>query len=103
MAFGLANSTIKKIEECLNNNPKIKKAILYGSRAKGNYRNGSDVDLVLIGEQLKFEDLALLENKIDDMLLPYKFDLSIYHQINNSELIEHIKRVGKTFFERPES
>ena len=103
MAFGLGNSTIKKIEGCLNKNPKIEKAILYGSRAKGNYRNGSDIDLVLIGAQLKFEDLALLENEIDDMLLPYKFDLSIYHQINNDELIEHIKRVGKTFFERPES
>jgi predicted nucleotidyltransferase len=100
MAFGLENSTIEKIKVCLNKNPRIEKAILYGSRAKGNYRNGSDIDLVLIGRDMKFEDLAQLENEIDELLLPYKFDISIYHQINNPDLLEHIKRVGKIFFEQ---
>lgn len=102
MPFGLENNVITKIKGCLNKNPRIEKAILYGSRAKGNYRNGSDIDLVLIGRDLKFEDLAQLENEIDELLLPYKFDISIYHQINNPDLLEHIERIGKTFFEQLE-
>jgi predicted nucleotidyltransferase len=103
MPFGLDDKTINKIEGCLKQHPKIEKAILYGSRAKGNYRNGSDIDLVLKGAKLKFEDLAQLENNIDDLLLPYKFDISIYHHINNPDLLEHIERVGKVFFVRLKS
>jgi predicted nucleotidyltransferase len=100
MPFGLDDKTINRIEGCLKKNPKIDKAILYGSRAKGNFRNGSDIDLVIKGEKLKFTDLAQLENNIDDLLLPYKFDISILHQINNPDLLEHINGIGKIFFER---
>lgn len=78
--------------------PAIEKAILYGSRATGNYRPGSDIDLTLVGEKLNLTTLQKIENELDDLLLPYKIDLSLHKQIRNKELLEHIERVGKVFF-----
>ena len=75
----------------------IDEVILYGSRAMGNYKTGSDIDLVLKGTKLSLTDLLKIENELDDLMLPYKIDVALYHQINNPELIEHIQRVGKSF------
>lgn len=98
--YGLKEDTIKRVQTILSDYPKIEKAILYGSRAKGNYRNGSDIDLMLVGEEMTLSDLSKLEWEIDDLLLPYKFDISLFHHIGNDSLIEHIKRVGKEFWVR---
>lgn len=98
MKFGLTEDTIANITNCLARNPKIEKAIIYGSRAKGNYRKGSDIDLVLEGENLNLNDVLKLENELDELLLPYLFDISILHQIKNQGLMEHIKRIGKVFY-----
>ncbi len=73
---------------------------MYGSRAKGNYSAGSDIDITLKGEELDLEQLNKINIDLDDLLLPYTFDLSILHQISNPELIEHIERVGKFFYKR---
>lgn len=72
--------------------------VLYGSRAKGNYRQGSDIDLCIKANSWNERKLLSLENEIDDLLLPYKIDLSLYHQIENMALIDHINRVGKVFY-----
>lgn len=101
--FGLKESTITKIIGVLSQHPEVESAILYGSRAKGNYRNGSDIDLTLIGQNLTFETLLLIENEIDDLLLPYLFDISRFSRIANPDLIEHINRVGNKFYERSSS
>ena len=71
---------------------------MYGSRAKGNYTAGSDIDITLKGEELDLEQLNKINIDLDDLLLPYTFDLSILHQIANPDLIEHIERVGKVFY-----
>ncbi len=97
MNFGLKDETIQKIISVFEKFPQIEKAILYGSRAKGNFKNGSDIDLTLIGEELNLSLVNKIENEIDNLLLPYTFDISIYQQLNH-ELTEHIKRVGKTFY-----
>ena len=102
MLFGLKTETIQAIQEILSKYPEIEKAILYGSRAKGNYRPGSDIDLTLIGEKLNLTTLQKIENEIDELLLPNTMDLSIHKQIRNIGLLEHIERVGKVFFERSE-
>jgi len=60
--------------------------ILYGSRARGNYRNGSDIDLALVGKELDLTTLFKVETELDDLLLPYKIDLSIHHKIENPDL-----------------
>lgn len=101
--FGLDAATIHKIQDVLSQFPEIEKALLYGSRAKGNYRPGSDIDLSLIAETLTADRLLQLENRLDDLLLPYQFDLNLFHALQNPALIEHIERVGKIFYERAET
>ena len=96
-SFGLTQQTIDKICQVFSDYPEIQKAILYGSRAKGNYRVGSDIDLTLIGD-LTHQDLSRIEIQLDDLLLPYTIDLSLFKDIDNSELIAHIQRVGKIFY-----
>ncbi len=77
----------------------IKKVIFYGSRAKGNFRPGSDIDLTVDAPDMNLSEILRVENSIDDLLLPYKVDLSLLHQIDNEALIEHIKRVGIVFYD----
>lgn len=96
---GLSKATITKIQNVFAQYLEIEKALLYGSRATGNFRSGSDIDLVLVGPKLQTSDLLKIENQLDDLLLPYKIDLSIFHQIENDDLVEHINRVGIIFYE----
>lgn len=98
--FGLKQDTINQINQIFSTYPEISKAILYGSRAKGNYKPGSDIDLTLIGDNINHHQLLEILNKIDDLLLPYFFDLSIFSSLDKPNLIEHIERVGITFYER---
>ena len=100
--FGLKETTIAQINSLFAQYPQIEKAILYGSRAKGNYKTGSDIDLTLIGENLTLKILYQISISLDDLLLPYTIDLSTHHQISNPDLLEHIDRVGKPFFDREE-
>ncbi len=100
MPYGLDQKTVAKIRNILARHENIDEAILYGSRAKGNYRPGSDIDLALKGKGLNLEQLNMINNELDDLLLPYTFDISIFHQISNPYLIEHIRRVGKIFYKR---
>ncbi len=100
MKYGLSDTVIKKIRDVFAHYPQVEKAILYGSRAKGNYRNGSDVDLTLVGDDLTLSVLGKIMEEIDDLLLPYTFDLSIFHQISDTEVVAHIQRVGVVFYEK---
>ena len=78
----------------------IEQVILYGSRAKGNYKPFSDVDIVLSGDKLEFMDLYRVILTIDDLLLPYLFDISLYKDLDSPDLIEHIRRVGIVIYDR---
>lgn len=102
--FGLEENDIQAICTILALHPQVEKAILYGSRAKGNYKNGSDIDLTLVGgADLNGSVLTQIDWEIDDLLLPYTIDLSIFHQISDTDVIEHIQRVGVTFYEKDEA
>lgn len=98
MPYGLKADTIAKINGVLAAHPEIEQAILYGSRAKGNCREGSDIDLCLVGETLTLTRLLKIENELDDLLLPYKIDLSLLHALDNPDLVDHIHRVGVVFY-----
>lgn len=76
--------------------------ILYGSRAKGNFRPNSDIDLTIIGD-LDWQTFTQLESELDDVLLPYKMDLSLFAHLENTSLVEHIQRVGKVFYEKAQA
>ena len=101
--FGLKPETIAEINQIFSTYSEISKVVLYGSRAKGNYKNGSDIDLTLISDRLNHRQLLQIQNQIDDLLLAYSIDLSIFSSIDNLHLIEHIDRVGITFYDRTTS
>jgi predicted nucleotidyltransferase len=102
MNYGLPQSVIQKIREVLSRYPQVDKAILYGSRAKGNYKNGSDIDLTLHGEGLSLNTIYKILHDLDDLLLPYTIDLSIFRDVDDLDLVEHIQRVGMTFYNKGE-
>jgi predicted nucleotidyltransferase len=99
--FGLDASVLSRIIHVFEENPCVDEVILYGSRAKGTNKPGSDVDLALKGESLNLQQINRMSLELDDLLLPYTFDLTIYHRIDDPDLIEHIERVGKTIYKRP--
>lgn len=96
--FGLKDADLEAMRAVLAQFPSVSKAVIYGSRAKGNFRPGSDIDLVLLGEDLSLVTQYAIETAFDELLLPYKVDLSLYNHIQNSELLAHIQRVGQVFF-----
>jgi uncharacterized protein len=98
--FGLPDDVLPRLLAVLSNNRKVKQITLFGSRAKGNSRDGSDIDLCLDGDALSQKDLAELDASIDDLLLPWKVDIAVRQQIDNPELIAHIERVGVMLFSR---
>jgi predicted nucleotidyltransferase len=98
MKYGLSDITLEKLNSVFVRHPEIKEVVLYGSRAKGNYREGSDIDITMKGELLTHKICGAVWLEIDDLLLPYMIDLSVFHQIKNPDLVEHIERVGKVLY-----
>ena len=98
--YGLTSEDIHAIKEVFSRNAEIEKAILFGSRAKGNYKPSSDIDISLVGASITLTKLSEIEAELDDLLLPYKIDLSIYHKIENLEFVEHIDRIGIRLYEK---
>lgn len=98
MKFGLEDLDIQKIQSVFAQFPEIQKVIIYGSRAKGNFKMGSDIDLTIIGENLSFSLLLSIRGVLADLNLPYLFDVSIFTSLENLDLIEHINRVGQEFY-----
>jgi len=94
--FGLPEKTIGLINEIFSGYPKIEKVLIYGSRARGDYKNGSDIDLTIIGD-VSVEDKIYMAGLIDDLPIPYMCDLSVLEHIKNENLVEHIHQVGHFF------
>jgi predicted nucleotidyltransferase len=101
--YGLATSDIENIVSILKKNERIKQIILFGSRAKGFFKEGADIDLALKGEKLNLNDIINASLELDNLLLPYKIDLVIFERIKEQGLIDHINRIGITLFERSKS
>ncbi len=99
MSFGLKPEILNKIHQVFAQYPQVEQAIVYGSRAKGNYNPGSDIDLTLTGTALNLNLLYKIATALDDLLLPYTIDLSIYEDIDNPDLRAHIERVGQIFYQ----
>ena len=100
MRFGLNEETINAIQDVFRSHPSIGEVLLYGSRAKGTFKPGSDIDLTLMGDGIQTQELAKIEQELDDLFLPYTFDLSLFHGLTHPGLLEHIRRVGVTFYRR---
>ena len=100
MDFGLKKEHIDAINNVFNEYQNIEKVLIYGSRAKGTYKPGSDIDLVIAEKEISFSQMMEITNKLDDLLLPYKIDISQKSKISNSDLTDHISRVGKVFYQK---
>lgn len=100
MKFGLSDNVITKIQEVFESIAKVDKAFVFGSRAKGNFKEGSDIDIAIKGQEINFKDILFLTGKLEDLNLPYKIDLINYHTIKEPALVEHIDRVGIEFYSR---
>jgi uncharacterized protein len=98
--FGLPPATLDKLNSVFSLHPAVESVLIYGSRAKGNYRPGSDIDLSIKGATIPFAEFMQIEDQIDDLMLPYSVDLSQYRQIENADLIAHIDRVGVEIYAR---
>lgn len=100
MKFGLSDYTIDQLRSVFRKHPEIDSVIVYGSRAKGNYREGSDIDLTLVGDDLTHEIRSKICMELDDLNTPYLMDVSVFHQLESKDLMDHINRVGKEFYKK---
>ncbi len=100
LEFGLPQTTACTIREILAKVPAVETAVIYGSRAKGNDRPGSDIDLTLIGQGLDLDTLGKIATELDESSIPYQVDLSLFDRIEHAGLRDHIERIGKVFYKR---
>ena len=101
MEHGLSTQTLQKIRDVFVRYPQVEEAVLYGSRARGDYKNGSDIDLPLHGDDtLTHTILSQIANDLDDQLLPYTIDLSIFTNIRNRDMVDQIKHVGVPLYKK---
>jgi predicted nucleotidyltransferase len=98
--FGLSEADVQKIKSVFVKYSEVQKVIIYGSRAKGNYKPSSDIDLTMFTDRKDISFLFKIENEIDDLLLPYKVDLSIFELLENESLKDHIQRIGQVFYQQ---
>lgn len=99
LRFGLNSITLAAITNCMRLYPEIAWAKIYGSRAKGNYGRGSDIDIVFSSS---IDYSANLHAALDDLPTPYIFDVTHYESLKHAELKSHIERVGQVFYKRNE-
>ena len=102
-SHGLSRQTVERIQDVLSHHPQVRRAVLFGSRAKGTARPGSDIDLALYGDGLDWRVLGRIEDELDDLLLPYSFSLLHHDARTDAELAAHIARVGLPFYQRGET
>ncbi|MBR6066496.1 MAG: nucleotidyltransferase domain-containing protein [Bacteroidales bacterium] len=99
MKFGLSDSVIVELQNVFRRHKNISKVLIFGSRAKGNYREGSDIDLVAIGNNLDYNQIIKILTEIDDLELLYSVDLLDYSKIIGTPIGDHINRVGQVFYQ----
>lgn len=92
--FGVTQDALNKMNSVFKNYKEIDAVLIYGSRAMGNFIVASDIDISLVGQEIDLTLQNKLELELDDLMFPYKFDISIYKKITNPAFIGHIDRVG---------
>ncbi len=97
-SFGLSQSSMTILTDIFSHNQQVEKVVLYGSRAKGNFTNRSDIDLVIIGAELNRHIVGKIISEVNDSNCPHTVDIQILENIKNQDLSEHIARVGQIFY-----
>ena len=99
MRFGLSDTVIRELQDVFRRHANIEKVLIFGSRSKGNYRSGSDIDLALIGKGIDYRQILELYTEIDDLELLYSIDMLDYQTKVGTPIGDHIDRVGQVFYE----
>lgn len=99
MKFGLSDTVIQELQDVFRRYPNIKKVLIFGSRSKGNFRPGSDIDLAVIGKDIDYRLLLDVQCDIEDLELLYSIDLLDYQKKRGTPIGDHIDRVGQVFYE----
>lgn len=97
---GIPAQDVARLLGIFERHPEVTRVLLYGSRALGTYARGSDIDLCIADSEIGLSGELAIEREIDDLLLPYTVDLSVYDKIENESLREHIDRAGITIYMR---
>lgn len=100
MRFGLSEQTLGRINAVFAKHPAVEKAVLYGSRAMGTHKPGSDIDLTLYGEGISQTEVDRILDELEELDLPYSIDLSVFSRRTHAQLREHIECVGVVFYAR---
>lgn len=100
MMFGLSDIVIQELRQAFSLHPNIEKVLIFGSRAKGNYHEGSDIDLAIIGNSITADQLDDIRLQIEDLGLLYSVDILSYQEQADSPIGKHIDRVGQIFYKR---
>ena len=98
MKFGLSDTVIKELQDVFRRHANIEKVLIFGSRSKGNYRAGSDIDLAVIGKDIDYNLLLSILCEIDDLDLLYTVDLLDYQKKKGTPIGDHIDKVGQVFY-----
>jgi uncharacterized protein len=98
MQFGLSDSDIQQMQEVFAAHPRLKEVLIFGSRAMGTHKPGSDIDLAIVADSLTFDDLLDISSALERVGLLYKIDLLDLNRIKDPDVKDHIQRVGKVFY-----
>lgn len=99
--FGLLDRDIQYIRDALLKFTEIETAIIFGSRAMGNYKKGSDVDIAIVGINITREVILKVDEYLNEIYpLPYFFDIVHYDELSNENLVKHIDELGKVIYEK---
>jgi len=100
MNFGLSGKITSYIQDVLEKHSTVEQAVIFGSRAKGNFKTGSDIDLALSGQSLTADEGLRIQGEMEATPIPHKVDILIFSKITNPDLRDHIQRVGQIFFKK---
>ncbi|SHK34263.1 Nucleotidyltransferase domain-containing protein [Anaerobranca californiensis DSM 14826] len=101
MTFGIPKKSMELILQTLRSFPEINRAVIFGSRSKGNYKRGSDIDIAVFGKQINentINELRIILN--EELPLPYYFDIVNYETIKDEDLKQEIDKYGIDFYKK---
>ncbi len=97
--FGLPERTVNELLEYFKSKPGVEKVVVYGSRAKGTYKNGSDIDFAVWTNGKSAYDLRI-EAELDELETPYMFDVTDYKNLSHERMKKSIDKDGIVFYEK---
>ena len=97
-SYGLNQRDMQTISSILSKYDEVKNVLIFGSRAKGVYHSGSDIDMAIVNKNIQYQTLRKIKSDFSDSSLPYNVDLVNFVTLTNEDLKSHILRVGKPFY-----